>query len=150
MCTILLVDDEQELLELYTEVLEQMDHHVITAHNGSEALELAHTWRPDLVVTDWQMPRMDGVELCERLGQDEELYDVPIIMHSAASNPHAPGVQAFLPKSCELEQFETVVSRALAGTGASRRYQYAPELENLGHAQAPPDWMRDSQCGMGH
>ena len=148
MRTILLVDDEQELLELYTEVLEQMDLRVMTAHNGSEALELAHRRRPDLVVTDFQMPRMDGVELCERLGQDEELYDVPIIMHSAAPDPHAPGVQAFLSKSCALERFESVVSRALAG--APGRYQYASEIEHLGHSQAPPDWMRDSQCGMAH
>jgi CheY-like chemotaxis protein len=148
MCTILLVDDEPELLELYTEVLEQMDHRVITAHNGSEALELAHSRRPDLVVTDWQMPRMDGVELCERLVQDEELHDVPVIMHSAASDPHAPGVQAFLPKCCELERFETVVSRALEG--ACRRHRYAPALERLGRSQAPPDWMRDSQWGMAH
>lgn len=146
MCTILLVDDEQELLELYTEVLEQMDHRVITAHDGSEALRLAHTRRPDLVVTDFQMPRMDGVELCEHLLQDEELHDVPVIMHSAAADPHAPGVQAFLPKCAELEHFETVVNRALEG--ACRRPSYAPALESLGRSQAPPDWMRDSQCGM--
>jgi CheY-like chemotaxis protein len=91
---------------------------------------------------------MDGVELCEHLVQDEDLYDVPIIMHSAASDPHAPGVLAFLPKSCELEQFESVVHRTLAG--ARERYQYAPEIPSLGRSQAPPDWMRDSQCGMAH
>ena len=118
MSTILLVDDETELLDLYTEVLELMDHRVLRAHDGREALELAHERRPDLVVTDWQMPRMSGVELCQRLVQDAELHDVPIIMHSAATDPHAPGVTAFLSKCSELSEFEEVVHRTLVGSGA--------------------------------
>ncbi len=113
MSTILLVDDEPELLELYAEVLELMEHRVIRAHDGREALDIAHERHPDLVVTDCQMPRMSGVELCQRLVQDEELQDIPVIMHSSARNPHAPGVQAFLSKCCELDEFEEVVSRAL-------------------------------------
>lgn len=113
MSTILVVDDEPEVLELYTEVLELMHHRVLRAQDGREALELAHERHPDLVVTDWQMPRMSGVELCRRLVQDEELYDVPVIMHSASSDPHAPGVRAFLSKDSELAEFEEVVSRTL-------------------------------------
>ncbi|HSP79828.1 MAG TPA: response regulator [Myxococcaceae bacterium] len=115
MSTILLVDDEPELLELYAEVLELMEHRVLRAHDGREALDIAHERHPDLVVTDFQMPRMSGVELCQRLVQDEELQDIPVIMHSAARDPHAPGVQTFLSKFCELDEFEEVVSRALCG-----------------------------------
>lgn len=132
MSTILVVDDEPEVLELYTEVLELMDHRVLRAHDGREALEIAHERHPDLVVTDWQMPRMSGVELCRRLVQDEELYDVPIIMHSASSDPHAPGVRVFLSKSSELAEFEEVVSRTL--TEAEVRPPGPPggrALENL-------------------
>jgi CheY-like chemotaxis protein len=135
MSTILLVDDEPELLELYTEVLEWMDHQVVCAHDGKEALEIAHARRPDLVVTDWQMPRMSGVELCRRLIQDEELHDVPVIMHSSAADPHAPGVQAFLSKSCELEQFEAVVNRTLEVARAQRAA--SPLGTSLG-ARGPP------------
>jgi CheY-like chemotaxis protein len=113
MSTILLVDDEPELLELYAEVLELMEHRVLRAHDGREALDIAHERHPDLVVTDFQMPRMSGVELCRRLVQDEELHDIPVIMHSAASDPHAPGVKAFLSKCCDINEFEEVVSRAL-------------------------------------
>jgi len=141
MSTILLVDDEPELLDLYTEVLELMDHRVLRAHDGREALEIAHARRPDLVVTDWQMPRMSGVELCQRLVQDEDLRDVPIIMHSAATDPHAPGVTAFLSKCSELSEFEEVVNRALTDSGV--------------YPQGPPshspylEWEHEHACSMG-
>jgi CheY-like chemotaxis protein len=138
MSTILLVDDQPDLLELYTEVLEMMDHRVLQAHDGEEALEVAHTRRPDLVVTDWKMPRMDGVELCEHLHGDEQLSDVPIILHSSTADPHAPGVQ-FIPKGSSLEQFESLVSRVLSGSRVARaarcsgsQEQRAPPVEQPG------------------
>ena len=52
MSTILLVDDEAEVLEVYSEVLELMGHNVVRASDGQQALELARQRRPDLVVTD--------------------------------------------------------------------------------------------------
>ncbi len=113
MSTILLVDDEPEILELYSEVLALMGHDILRAHDGEQALGVARRWHPDLVVTDWMMPRMDGVELCRTLSRTEELRDIPIVMHSGSGDPHAPGVGAFLPKGCDLERFEEVVSRLL-------------------------------------
>jgi CheY-like chemotaxis protein len=113
MSTILLVDDETEILELYSELLELMGHSVLQAHDGEQALEMARQRCPDLVVTDWMMPRMNGVELCGALARAEGLQDLPIIMHSSSGDPHAPGVLAFLPKSGELEQFEAVVTWTL-------------------------------------
>ncbi|MFL5345421.1 MAG: response regulator [Hyalangium sp.] len=108
------------MLDLFTEVLELMDHRVLNARDGSEALSMAREISPDLVVTDWNMPRMSGLELCHELHEDEHLRDIPIILHSSAGNPHAPGVQ-FVPKSCALEEFEQLVSRLLASTHSQRR-----------------------------
>lgn len=119
MSTILLVDDEHDMLELFTEVLEQMDHHVIGARDGLEALRLAREIKPDLVVTDWMMPRLNGVELCQRMHEDARLREIPIILHSSDSNPHAPGVR-FIPKSSSLEEFEGLVRRLLASTRKQR------------------------------
>ena len=152
MSTILLVDDEPELLDLYTEVLELMDHRVLRAHDGREALEIAHERRPDLVVTDWQMPRMGGFELCQRLVQDEELHDVPIIMHSASSDPHAPGVRAFLSKCSELEEFEAVVNRTLTDSGASSQGPPpgGPSLRDLSRAACETAWEQERSCTMVH
>jgi CheY-like chemotaxis protein len=151
MSTILLVDDEPELLDLYAEVLELMDHRVLRAHDGSEALEIAHARRPDLVVTDWQMPRMSGLELCQRLAQDEELHDVPIIMHSAAANPHAPGVSAFLSKCSELAEFEEVVNRTLTASGAqSQGPPSGLSLRDLSRTSRETAWRTGSACSMVH
>lgn len=116
MCTILLVDDEADLRELYTDVLEVMGYHVIQAHDGLEALELAHKQRPDLIVTDWMMPRLDGVELCLRLLHDPELESVPIILHSSRRAPRIPGVRRVLSKSSPLEEFEDAVAEVLDST----------------------------------
>lgn len=133
MSTILLVDDELEMLDLFTEVLEQMNHHVLGARDGLEALHLARRAAPDLVVTDWNMPRMTGLELCHELHADEQLRDIPIILHSSAGNPHAPGVQ-FVPKSCTLEEFEALVSRLLAS--AYPRQEAHPSQESCGPPEA--------------
>ncbi len=152
MSTILLVDDEPELLDLYAEVLELMDHRVLRAHDGREALELAYERRPDLVVTDWQMPRMSGFELCQRLAQDEELHDIPVIMHSSSTNPHAPGVRAFLSKCSELHEFEEVVNRTLVDSGAlpqgpPDRSVYPGELSRASRDTA---WEQEHSCSMLH
>jgi len=113
MSKILLVDDDVDLLQLYSDVLELMGHIILRAHDGREALELARRWLPDLVVTDWMMPEMCGVELCHALASAEDLRHIPVIMHTASGNPHAPHVRAFLPKGCDLECFEEVVTRTL-------------------------------------
>jgi CheY-like chemotaxis protein len=133
MSTILLVDDEQEMLDLFTEVLELMNHHVLGARDGREALSIARELPPDLVVTDWNMPRMNGLELCHELHADEHLRDIPIILHSSAGNPHAPGVQ-FVPKSCALDEFERLVSRLLTSTHSQRKTS-VPGFES---SRAPP------------
>ena len=125
MSKILLVDDDPELLELYSDVLELMGHTVLRAHDGREALVLARRGSPDLVVTDWMMPEMNGVELCEALARAEELQHIPVIMQSASGNPHSPHVRVFLPKGSNLEWFEEVVTREL--TNASR----TPPLHNV-------------------
>jgi len=133
MSTILLVDDELEMLELFTEVLEQMDHHVLGARDGREALSIARELNPDLVVTDWNMPRMTGLELCHELHADDRLSNIPIILHSSAGNPHAPGVQ-FVPKSCALEEFEALVTRLLASSHSHRELSSTEREES----RAPP------------
>jgi CheY-like chemotaxis protein len=111
--TILLVDDEPDMLDLFTEILEQMDLRVLGAHDGQEALAIARERPPDLVVTDWMMPRMNGLEFCHRLHSDEELRGVPVLMHSSSGDPHDPDVQAFVPKDCSLEEFESTVAKML-------------------------------------
>ena len=78
--TILVVDDEPEIVRLVRSYLEQDGYRVVTAYNGEEALYTARHERPDLVVLDVLMPKMDGLEFTRR-GRREQ--DVPIIMLTA-------------------------------------------------------------------
>lgn len=113
MSTILLVDDDPELLELYTDVLEVMGYQVVQAHDGSEAMELARRLRPNLIVTDWMMPHVDGVELCRSILTDSQLHGIPLILHSTRRAPKIPGVWHVLSKTAPLEEFEDAVAQAL-------------------------------------
>lgn len=140
MSTILLVDDEQDTLDLFAEVLEQMNHRALEAHDGDEALSIARSVHPDLVVTDWMMPRMDGLELCHRLHEDAHLQDIPIILHSSSGDPHAPGTQ-FVPKNYPLADFENLVSRVLASSHAQRS---AASSDREGSRAPPPEAVRTS------
>ncbi|MEO1466182.1 MAG: response regulator, partial [Cyanobacteria bacterium J06633_1] len=72
MKTILVVDDLQAQLNLITGYLEQEGFKVVTAANGSEALEKATAQAPDLVITDLVMPEMSGLEFCRKLKKNPE------------------------------------------------------------------------------
>ena len=64
---ILIVDDDMISREILRNALEESGYTVIMAHNGAEALEIVETERIRLVITDWEMPEMSGVELCRRI-----------------------------------------------------------------------------------
>lgn len=83
--TILLVDDEEDLLDLLTYALHREGFRVVTAQDGADALRTAQAERPDLIVLDIMMPKMDGIEACQRLREDANLRLVPILMLTARS-----------------------------------------------------------------
>lgn len=85
MKKILVVDDEFDLLTTWRLVLEMEGYEVVTASNGLLALEAARAGKPDLILTDWMMPRMDGVALARALADDDALAQVPVILTSAAA-----------------------------------------------------------------
>ena len=80
---ILVVDDEFDVLSAYTMLFEYRGYRVRTAGNGAEALESAARDRPDVVVSDYMMPIMDGAQLCHRWRADPELRAIPFILASA-------------------------------------------------------------------
>ena len=83
---ILLVDDEEDLLELLQYALTRAGYDVVTALDGVAGLKKAREERPDLIVLDIMMPRMDGIELCNRLREDAHLRLTPILMLTARSD----------------------------------------------------------------
>lgn len=80
--TALIVDDNRELLEFMGDELAD-DFNIITAPDGLEALETARAQKPDIVVTDLMMPRMDGMELCRRLKSDPDTSGIPVMVVTA-------------------------------------------------------------------
>ena len=81
--TILIADDETHILNILAIKLANAGYTVVTAEDGVEAYDLARTHRPDLIITDFQMPYLSGVELCARLRADAETRDIPAIMLTA-------------------------------------------------------------------
>ena len=80
---ILLVDDECELVEMIKFRLEAGGYSVITAYNGQEALNKARQEKPDLIILDLMLPKIDGYKVCRMLKFDEKYRHIPIILFTA-------------------------------------------------------------------
>ncbi|HSW45855.1 MAG TPA: response regulator [Phycisphaerae bacterium] len=81
--TILIADDETHILNVLTIKLRNAGYHVLAARDGEEAFRLALEHHPDLIITDFQMPRLSGLELCTRLRGQETTRDIPAVMLTA-------------------------------------------------------------------
>ena len=82
---VLIVDDEIHIVHVVAIKLRNNGYEVLSADNGAEAFELACKEKPDIIVTDFQMPVMTGLELVEKLRQRQETKDIPVIMLTARS-----------------------------------------------------------------
>ncbi|MCP3161811.1 ATP-binding response regulator [Myxococcus qinghaiensis] len=114
MSLVLIAEDEEALLEVFSEVLEDLGHRVVRATNGEEALMLARTEPPDLVISDHMMPRRTGMQLFYAMRADPALADVPFVLLSAARPPGREEAETFLAKPVDLATFERTVSTALS------------------------------------
>ena len=91
--TILVIDDEPDILELVSMRLKMAGHRTVLAPSGEEALKSFFTERPDLAIVDIDLPGMDGIELCARM---REMSDIPVIFLSAMGSEvdRVKGLQA--------------------------------------------------------
>lgn len=80
---ILVVDDETHIVHVVSLKLTRAGYEVITAEDGEEALELALEHCPDVVITDFQMPIMNGLELCIQMRQHKQTLNTPALMLTA-------------------------------------------------------------------
>ena len=84
--TILVVEDEPAIQELVSYNLEMAGHRALRADNAEEALEMVRSEVPDLVVLDWMLPGMSGIEFARRLRADKRTQAVPLIMLTARAD----------------------------------------------------------------
>ena len=82
---VLVVDDEIHIVHVVAIKLRNNGYEVITADNGSDAYDLVCSEKPDIVVTDYQMPGMSGLELLEKMRSNEDTKSIPAIMLTARS-----------------------------------------------------------------
>ena len=120
MAKILVVEDNALNIKLFCDLLNAHGHQTEPVTDSREALATARTFRPDLVITDIQLPHVSGIELMELLRADEHLKSVPIMAvtaYSAAGDDErirAAGAQAYVAKPISVMRFAETVDQLLA------------------------------------
>lgn len=121
--TILIVDDEVDLLELIEYNLKKAGYNVLKAENGQEGLRLARKHHPDLILLDIMMPRMTGFEVVAHLREDAELKHVPVLFLTARSDEETEvhgldvGADDFLSKPISTAKLVARIKTALRRAG---------------------------------
>ncbi len=87
MAKILVADDDTEIQELLTFILEKEGYKVITASDGEETIEKALKEKPELILLDVTMPKLSGYEVCEKLRNNQSTALIPIIMLTSLTHP---------------------------------------------------------------
>jgi len=80
---ILIVDDEKDLVDILKTRLEIEGYEILAAYDGQEGLEKAQEEKPDLILLDVMMPKMNGYQVCRLLKYDEEFQNIPVIIITA-------------------------------------------------------------------
>jgi CheY-like chemotaxis protein len=118
--TILLVDDNDDILDGYAEMLRQGGYEVLTATNGTTALELAFRTAPAAIVIDLWMPGMDGFDVMRALRGDPRTSDTPILAFSSLGfseqKAELAGSNAFLRKTVPADQFLATLRKLIAAS----------------------------------
>lgn len=114
--TIVVIDDHDSTLDLMREVLTRLGYTPLLAERGAEGLELCRSNDVDLVLTDYLMPEMSGLEVAEKIKALPN--PLPVILTSASyqnldDDLHLKGVDYFLNKPFRLEDLESIIDEAL-------------------------------------
>ena len=80
---ILVIDDEEHILELLKFNLELSGFDVCVSPEANQAIELIGKEKPDLLLLDWMLPKISGIDILRKIRQDENIYDLPVIMLTA-------------------------------------------------------------------
>ena len=118
--TILIIDDDSDLLFLLQEFLSSEGYQIRQASNGAEGLALASTVNPDLIILDWHMPFINGLETLELLRQSGD--QTPVLFMTTFNSTETAvqafrlGVHHYLPKPFDLDNMRETIAAALHET----------------------------------
>ena len=121
MAKILVVEDNALNIKLFCDLLAAHGHEPQAVLDSRMALDAARAFKPDLVITDIQLPHITGLELMALIRKDEDLHDVPIMAVTAYAGVgdderiRAAGAQAYVSKPISVMRFAETVEELLAG-----------------------------------
>ena len=84
---VLIVDDQPFFTTMFRGVLEQHGFRVFVANSGPDGLKLAKNHKPNIIVLDIEMPGMDGFTVCQKLKEDSDVKDIPVMILTGTNNP---------------------------------------------------------------
>ncbi|MGQ9871137.1 PP2C family protein-serine/threonine phosphatase [Leptodesmis sp.] len=134
MVKILVVEDDRTTQLVLRRMLEEQGYEVATANDGIEGMEQARTFRPALIICDWIMPRLDGLEVCRQVKADPDLSTIYFILLTArgAVEDRVQGLDSgadeFLAKPVELSELR---ARVRAGLRLNRVYQALQDQKRI-------------------
>ncbi len=143
---ILVVEDERDTRFILEKLLTKNGFEVVTANNGQEALKLLETFTPKVILADWTMPIMDGLELCNQIKNNEKLKIIYYIILTARTSLRDRvtgldvGADDFLMKPIENQE---LVARIRSGI---RIFNLQRELKTIEHSKA----VIELACTIGH
>jgi twitching motility two-component system response regulator PilH len=118
MATILIVDDDKDVVSLVGFLLDREGHRILQAADGREGLECALAEKPDLVIMDIMMPEMDGYAATVELSRQEATRHIPVIILTAKGNMRgvfevSPNVAAYVEKPFESKHLSDIIHKSL-------------------------------------
>ncbi|WP_447971257.1 response regulator [Nitrospira sp. M1] len=119
--TIVIVDDDDDIRELVEITLEDSQYRLYTAEDGEAGIQAILHHRPDLVILDWVMPKLDGLEVVRRLRENPITAGIAVVMLTSQDNRdyqdemHTLGIFSYLQKPFSPLELIQTVQKALAG-----------------------------------
>ena len=118
--TVLIVEDNELNMKLFNDLLEAHGYFTLQTKDGVEALRMARTHRPDLILMDIQLPEVSGLEVTKWLKEDDDLRAIPIIavtafaMKGDEQKIRDGGCEAYIAKPISVASFMNTVERFLS------------------------------------
>ena len=124
MAIIVTAEDHDDIRMVTARCLQRAGHTVVATADGAQALDAVRRHRPDIVITDVDMPRLTGLQLCRAIRDDPDLQALPVMLVSGSIHPDDPravdaGATDILPKPFTPRDLLTRITALLCGRPAS-------------------------------
>jgi DNA-binding response OmpR family regulator len=116
---VVVIDDDKTTITMLTMILTKENYLVMSALDGEEGLEMIKTELPDLVISDVLIPKIDGIDICEKIKKDPSLSHIKVILMTALKNlmiqkeARTCGADGFMEKPADSRQLLTMIKSLL-------------------------------------